>query len=189
MSGDVSRSAEEGLVPLTEAAEQVRKACERLALLHYAFAKTLVDELGDDKGRQMVMNAIKLYGVMVGEEVKGDARAQGLDTSPENYGRDLPMYGMHERTEVVREGDKEGKRVHGCVMGQKWRDLGADDLGRLYCYVDPCKYMAYNPDFKLVHRKALPDGNEYCEMIVEPTTEQDREEFSARNPDLAKLEE
>ena len=33
-------------VPLKEAQEQVAKVCRRFALLHLAFAETLVEELG-----------------------------------------------------------------------------------------------------------------------------------------------
>ena len=188
MTHDASTPMEKETVPLEEAEEQVRKACERLAMLHYAFAKTLVDELGEDRGRQVAMNAIKLYGKLIGEDVRKKVSAQGLDNSPENYSGDLPLYGIHDRTEVVRSDGKERKRVHGCVMGKVWHELGADDLGRIYCYVDPCKYMAYNPAFKLIHHKAMPDGDECCEFTVEPTTEQDKKEFAARDSDLSKLD-
>jgi len=101
---------------------------------------------------------------------------------------DLPMYGMHERTEVLNVEGQRRTRAYGCVMGKVWRELGAGDLGRIYCYVDPAKYMAYNPDFKLIHYKALPDGDEYCELGVVPTTEKDREEFAAKDSDLKSID-
>lgn len=172
-------------VPLSEAKEQVRRVCERLALLHYAFAKAIVDKLGEEQGTQLVMNAIKLYGTVVGEEVRDAVLSRGLEDTPDNYGGDLPQYGMHDRVEAVGEGRK---RVYGCVMGRIWHMLGADRLGRLYCYVDPCKYMAYNPTNKLVHHASLPDGDEYCEMSVEPTSAEDRAEFASQDPDLSKLD-
>ncbi len=59
-------------VPLEEAREQVRKVCARLGLLHIAFARTLVDELGEKKGKELILKAIKDYGTKVGEEGEGE---------------------------------------------------------------------------------------------------------------------
>ena len=178
----------EDMVSLREAKEQVRRVCTRMGLLHYAFAKTLVNELGDDKGKQVAMNAIKLYSKIIGGKVAERVTAKGLDKSPQNFLEDLPMYGMHERTEVLNVEGQRRTRAYGCVMGKLWRELGAGELGRIYCYVDPAKYMAYNPDFKLIHYKALPDGDEYCELGVVPTTEKDREEFAAKDSDLKSID-
>jgi hypothetical protein len=41
-------------------------------------------------------------------------------------------------------------------------------LGRLYCYVDQGKQLAYNPDFDFIHTKNLLDGDPYCEFLVQP---------------------
>jgi hypothetical protein len=175
-------------VPFSDAKEQVRKACERIALLHYAYASTLTKELGEERGTQMAMNAIKLYGTLVGQGVRKEVEGQGLPASAENYGGDLPSYGMSERTESVKTSEGVVKRVYGCAMAGVWRELGAEALGRIYCYVDPCKFMAYNPDYKLVHLKAVPDGDEYCEMVVVPTNEHDRAEFAKKDADLRLLD-
>ena len=179
-----SRVNKDHMVPLEEAKEQVARVCRRLGLLHYAFSKTLVEALGDERGRQAAMKAIKLYSTMIGEEARKKVMAKGLDISPENYSEDLPLYGMHERTEVLEVEGQRRKRAYGCVMGKVWRELGAEDLGRIYCYVDPGKYMSYNPDFKLIHYKTLLEGDEYCELGVVGTTEKDREEFAANDSDL-----
>ena len=82
MTDDASATKSEDVVPLEEATEQVRRVCERLGLLHYAFAKTLVDEMGDDRGRQVAMNAIKLYSRVIGERAREKARAQASCASP-----------------------------------------------------------------------------------------------------------
>lgn len=68
-------------VPLEEAREQVRKVSARLGLLHIAFAKTLVDELGEKKGKELILKAIKDYGVRIGEEARAAAAAKGLDNA------------------------------------------------------------------------------------------------------------
>ncbi len=79
---------------LEEAKEQVSKVCRRLALLHLSFVKTLVGELGEEKGKRLILEAIKDYGTRIGAEVKATVTAQGLDNNPANYKEDLPLYGM-----------------------------------------------------------------------------------------------
>ncbi len=168
-------------VPLEEAKEQVAKVCSRLALLHLAFAETLVEELGEEKGTQLVLKAIKRYGMDIGNQAKERAREFGLDNKPENYKEDLPFYGMHESTENIVVGGIIRTRAYGCVMGKLWKKLNKDKLGRLYCYVDVAKYMAFNSNYKMVHLKSLPDGDEYCEFCVLPTTNEDKRNFDDNN--------
>lgn len=156
------------MVPLEDAIEQVRRVCVRLGLIHLSFARTIVDELGEEKGKKLILKAIKDYGIRIGEKAKADAIAQGLDNIPANFKSDLPKYGMHEQ---------------GCVMARVWNEYGENELGRLYCYVDPAKYMAFNSNFKLYHLKTRPDGDERCQGEVRPTTEQERKDFADKDAD------
>jgi len=160
-------------VTLEEAKEQVRKVCVRLGLLHLSFAKTLVEELGEKQGEELVLKAIKDYATRIGEGVKANVTAQGLDNDPANYKDDLPLYGMHGSKEIVEVDGEKRRRAYGCVMGKVWNELGEGKLGRLYCYMDLARYMAFNPNFKLIHVKTLPDGDEYCEFAIRPTTEKE----------------
>ena len=74
-------------------------------------------------------------------------------------------------------------RAYGCAMAKVWKEYGEETLGRLYCYVDPAKYMAYNPNYKLAHTHALPDGDSYCEFCIKKTTPQERRAFSSEEKD------
>jgi len=176
-------------ISLEEAKRSVELTARRLGLLHLSFARTLVNELGEKKGKELTMKAIKDYGKRIGKEVREGVIKQGLEPIPENYGvgksRDLPDIGMHEgRKEVEVDGEKR-IRAYGCTMAKVWQEYGENELGRLYCYVDPAKYMAFNPNFKLIHTETLPDGNQYCELTVRPTTEQDRKDFTTQDKDWA----
>lgn len=170
-------------VTLDDAREQVRRVCARLALLHLSFARAIIDDLGEEKGNELILKAIKEYGKRIGEDVKKGVAAQGLDNKPENYREDLPAYGMHDGTETVEVNGEKRIRAHGCVMGKVWNELGEGKLGRYYCFVDPAKYMAYNPDYKLIHTKCLPDGDQYCELVLRRTTEREKEDFFADGGD------
>ena len=174
-------------IDFEEAREQVAKVCRRLALLHLAFTQTLEDEFGSEKAKLLTLKAIKNYGQMIGDEIKAKVSVEGLENTPENYKEDLPKFGMHDRWETVEVDGEKRIRMYGCVMGQVWKKLGADKPGRLYCYIDPAKYMAYNPDYKLIHTKAMTDGDEYCEFAIRPTTDQEKKDF-ARNRDWTYLD-
>ena len=175
-------------VSLEEAEEQVAKVCTRLALLHLVYAKTIMNELGEKEGRKLVLKVIKEYGRKIGLEAQKRVQKQGKENLPENYIEDLPFYGMYEKTEEIKIKGKEIKRLYGCVMGKLWRDLGKDKIGRLYCYVDPAKYMAYNDKFALVHKKSIPDGDPYCEFVVKKTTNREREDFSDDHKDWSYID-
>lgn len=175
-------------VALDDAKEQVRRVCARLALLHLSFARTIMNELGEEKGNDLILKAIKEYGRRIGEEVKKSVVSQGLESKPENYREDLPAYGMHDGTEIAEVDGEKRIRAHGCVMGKVWNELGEGKLGRYYCFVDPAKYMAYNPDYKLIHTKCLPDGDQYCELALRRTTENEKEVFSKDDSDWRQID-
>lgn len=176
-----------------EAVKEVEMTSKRIALLHLAYAKTLVNELGSEKGKKVILKAIKYYGKLIGEEVKKNVLDQGLETTPDNYGigksRDLPKYGMHARKETFETEGKKRRRSYGCVLGKLWREYDEEELGRLYCYVDLAKFMYYNPYFKLVHTKCMPERkDEECEFDILPTTEKEREDFFNEETDWTKID-
>ena len=186
-------SDEREMIPLEEAIQETEMASRRIGLLHLAYAKTLVAELGDEAGKQMILKAIEQYGKMIGEKTKEEVEKQGLETIPQNFGagtaRDLPKFGMHEGREVR---DRDGKRTiatRGCALAKVWREYGEEALGGLYCYVDPAKYMYYNPAYKLIHKSAMPfSGDDTCEFAVEETTEEERASFAAGKADWTKID-
>ncbi|MFZ7133990.1 MAG: L-2-amino-thiazoline-4-carboxylic acid hydrolase, partial [Eubacteriales bacterium] len=168
--------------------KQVEKVCRRMALLHLSYAKTIIKELGKEKGKKLVLKAIKDYGLRIGSSVKKEVEKRGLTNISENYEEDLPEYGMHEKVEHAQVDDEKGLRSYGCVMGKLWHELGEDEIGRLYCYVDPAKYMAYNPDYALVHTKSIPDGDDYCEFIIRKTTKKEQEDFLDQDKDWSYID-
>ena len=171
-----------------DAEEQVAKVCKRLALLHLSYAKTIINELGKEAGNQLVLKAIKDYGIRIGSAVKKEVEEKGSKNYPENYKEDLPQYGMHEKVEYSYLCGEQRIKSYGCVMGKLWHELGEDEIGRLYCYVDPAKYMAYNQDFALVHTKSIPDGDEYCEFKIRKTTKQEQQDFLNKDSDWSYID-
>lgn len=182
----------EETIPIKEAKKEVEISTRRLALLHLSYAKTLIQELGEDKGTSLIMKAIKDYGIRIGERTRREVADQKLETSPENFGKSdflrVPKFGHHERGETYEVNGEKRTRVYGCAMDKLWKEYGEEKLGRLYCYVDPAKYMAYNSRFKLIHIKALPDGDDCCEMTVRSTTAKERKDFLSKDKDWSYLD-
>ncbi len=184
---------DDDMLTVEEAAHEVRLASRRIALLHLAFSQAAIRNLGEEKGRRLIIDAIKIYGTMVGKEVRKAVLEEGLEPVPENYGvgrsRSLPKIGMHAGGETVVEEGRTRRRAYGCVMAGVWKEYGEENLGRLYCLIDPAKYMAYNPAFTLSHIKAIPSGDPHCEFCVRKTTEQERADFASETADWSYIDQ
>jgi len=158
--------SEAKMVPLEEAENEVKVATQRLALLHLSFARTLVDEFGWERGKQLVLNAIKEYSRRIAERT-----AEGHQS--------LPKYGFWER--------REGKPPL-CELGKIVLEYDEMDIGSLYCLVDPAKTMFADPEEKLVHTKCLTVGDEHCEFETLPTTEEERDDLFSENLDWSNVD-
>lgn len=176
------------LVPFDEAREQIERVCRRLAMLHVSYARTLVEEFGEEEGKRLAVKAIKDYGKRIGKDALKRTLAKGLDNSPDNYSEDLPAYGLYEELERLETGHGQTIRLKGCAMGKTWKEMGEEELGRIYCYVDPAKSMSFNPDWALVHSRCMPDGDEFCDLHYRKTSEKEKEEFLEKETDLGKID-
>jgi predicted hydrocarbon binding protein len=175
-------------VPINQVVQALQSTSRRIALIHLAYAKAIIEELGEEKGMKLIAKAIKNYGAKIGEKTREEVLKKGLEAIPENFNKGesyaLPIIpGMHDRRERVDVEGVKRNRAYGCVLAEVWKEYGEEKLGRLYCYMDVAKYMAYNPNYKYAHTKAMPDGDEYCEFEVKRTTEEERKDFLAEDKD------
>ena len=75
-------SQKKEMIEKEEAFRQVKSMINRAALIHYAFARTLVDELGEKKGKALAKKAAELYGELVGKRAKENASGRKGCPSP-----------------------------------------------------------------------------------------------------------
>ncbi|MCW4012328.1 MAG: L-2-amino-thiazoline-4-carboxylic acid hydrolase [Candidatus Bathyarchaeota archaeon] len=144
------------MVPLAEAENEVKVVTQRLALLHLAFSRTIVDTLGWDAGKQLILDSIKQYGEYVAERTK-----QGH--------QGLPKYGFWENRE-----DKPPL----CELGKIMLEYGEPELGAMYCLIDPAKIMATDPTKKMIHTRCMILGHDECQFDTIPTSEDERASFA-----------
>ena len=177
-------------IPFEEAEKEVELVSERLALLHLTYAKTIIDELGEEKGKELILKTIKRYGKTIGKKRREEIEEKGMEPTAENFSEGkvlrIPRFGMHTDLKTNKEGNME---LYGCTMGKFWKDEGEEELGRLYCYVDPAKYMGYNDEYIQIHEKALPAGDGCCVFDVRTSTEEEREIFNSEESDFSEIDE
>ena len=157
---------EQEMIPKREIVEQVGSVLKRLAMLHFYYAKTLLDELGDEEGRRVINAALTAYGHQVGLMARAKTLENGLEPIPENYLGDIPEWPWLSEG-VIIDGEVR-ERVHHCPLASEWINLGDPAVGRLYCAVDQARMEAFNPECQYVHFRTIPDGDSFCECAVRP---------------------
>ncbi len=153
-------------MPYEQCVDDVRRMARRTALLHHYFVTTLVEHLGEEKAKKLTTEAIWRYGEHVGKAVRQGVEAMGLPNDIENYAKcpDLPSVGWEGEVAETEHGPRH--RALYCPLAAVWQELGSEELGRLYCYVDQAKYRAFNPRAKLIHTCNILDGDPYCEFDI-----------------------
>lgn len=156
------------MITKSQGKEQVVLALGRLAFYHATMVEVLKEKLGEEEGRKQAHEIVDRYGRKIGESARARTDEQGLEPTPLHYAEDLPFLGFD--AERVSE-DPLTIRVHGCPLAQVWQELGCEEDGSLYCWVDQAKYDAYNPELACEHKThCMRDGASYCDVQVTPKT-------------------
>jgi len=140
-----------------EAEAQVRTMARLFGLMFYHFANLLVEELGEERGKALVKEAVKRFGLDRARRVRAEVIRMGLEPTLENYRKvlDLPTIGWGGPT-----------RETFCPFAEVWIGRGAEDLCKLYCDVDIWKYVGYNPRIKVMRTRWLLEGDRDCKYDV-----------------------
>ena len=154
----------EETIKKSAAKKDVLLALRRLAFYHATMVEVLKEKLGDEEGRALAHAVVDRYGRKIGAQARERTQAQGLEATPQNYSEDLPGLGFD--FERVSD-DPITTRVTGCPLAQVWKELGCEEDGSLYCWVDQAKYDEYNPNLVCEHAvHCLRDGRGYCDVLV-----------------------
>jgi hypothetical protein len=165
-------SKQSGTISQQEARLAVEGMVSRLALLHIAFSKAIVHELGVERGKDLIAKAIIDYGQRITERVQRNLP-------------DLPSFGIYDDSGQDEKGHYFAK---GCNLAKVFKDQNASDIGYLYCYVDAAKTMADDPDTKLIHLTCEACDDEVCTFDLLPTTEEERRAFRNRIGEWRKID-
>jgi hypothetical protein len=150
------------MVTLEEATEQVQVMARRVALLYHYTAEVLVEQFGEEKGRELLREIIWRYGSESGVIARTRVEELGLPVIADNFksGSDLPKWGWQGDAVLCDDGEVRA-RVTYCPFAEVWKEKGSQALGRLYCLVDEAKYDAFNGS-SCRHLKNVLDGDDCC---------------------------
>jgi len=135
-----------------------------LALLHYSMSKEIIAALGEERGKEVILSAIKRFAEARVKSMVEEARERGLDPgSFDTYKivRDMPGTGW--------EHDPQNPmKITVCPMEDVWAEYGDEGrrLGYLYCSIDHVLYNGFNADLERPSCRAL--GDEVCEFYPKP---------------------
>ena len=168
---EATKGDPEEMMPVAEAAAQVGTMTERLAMLYLHFARTLVERLGEERGREIVGAAIASYGREIGERQRERVRALGMEPSCENYGAVSDLGRLAWTPEYMPTLALAGEERPVCPLAKYWIERDAADLGRLYCHVDQAKFAAFDPECECRHPQNVLDGDPRCEIVAKKRAE------------------
>jgi len=152
-----------------EAKEQVVIMAERTAMLYQSFAEVMQEKLGDEKAKELILEAINMFGTLCGERVRRGVEKQNLEHSLDNYFKfpDLPKYGWDTASKKNDKDNKLEVDVFYCPLADYWLENMDPCIARLYCFVDQAKFSGYNPKLKCTHTKNMLDGDQKCTLLIE----------------------
>jgi hypothetical protein len=83
------------LIEYEKAVLEVRKECRQFAMLYFHFCKTLVEELGLEKSKELIHHAVFGLSMERSEKLRDKAKKLGLNFTPESFNKvnDLPVIG------------------------------------------------------------------------------------------------
>ena len=145
-------------IPVKDCEEMVRSMGNMFGLLYLHFAKTILDELGPSKGKEVILKAVRNYGLERGRRIREKVLAAGLPLTVENFRKfsDLPPLGWN-----IKNGE-----VLSCAYAQPWIEQGEYKIGSIYCEVDVAKYEGYNPEIKVERLKSILLGQNCCKYRI-----------------------
>lgn len=155
------------MISKEQVVQDVRLMAKRTALLYQHFAKTIIEELGEEKGKELITKAIWSYGEESGKRVKEGVLEMGLLPNADNFNKvpDLPSLGWEFELLDIH-GCEEAVRITLCPLAEVWRENEISTIGRIYCQVDQAKYHGYNPELECIHQKNVLDGDSCCEILI-----------------------
>ncbi len=140
--------------------DPVTRMAKLLALLHYSMSKEIMAALGEERGKEVILAAIKRFGVARVKSMVEEARERGLDpNSFDTYKkvRDMPGTGWERDP-------SNPMKITFCPMDSVWAQYGEEGrkLGYLYCSIDHVLYDGFNADLERPFCQAL--GDEGCDL-------------------------
>jgi hypothetical protein len=132
--------------------------------LFAVMAKTIIDEVGRDKGEAIIEKAVKDFGEERGRRVAERVKAAGKPLSLKNF---LVFGDLDSSTAIsfvpnIEDGDLS-LSINRCDFSKYPDDWGMGEYFHYYCkYIDKSTLRGYNARLKLEVPKTLSGGDNVC---------------------------
>ncbi len=169
---------EQEKIEVQQAKNDVLIMAERMASLYYFMVNSMLEETDEETTERVVRRAILNYGLDCGKNAKEKVSSMNLPITLPNYalGKDLPSLGWESKKLDLGKAGVKASEISFCPLASKWKQLGFERWGRMYCYVDQAKYRGYCDQMTCYHDKNLLDGDECCVVrIVDESVPQPEE--------------
>lgn len=143
--------------------DKFSKLANLYARLYIHLAKEIEKQFGL-KGREAIRQGIKNFAYERGQEVREKTLKQGQPLTIKNFYNnfDSPLADAgFKMTMKLREWDGEAE-VNYCPFAEIWKEMGEEDLGKIYCEVDEAMLKGYNPSLELQRPENILDGHKKC---------------------------
>lgn len=139
--------------------EPVGKMAKLMAELYYFMANEMIEELGNEKGKEAIKNAITKFGEARASVMKEEAKERGLELNSDTYAlvRDMPSISWEKDPQNPCD-------ITYCPMHDMWEQLNALEIGALYCEIDDVLYRSFNVEYERPLCKT--SGDHCCRFLI-----------------------
>ena len=150
------------------------------AKIYYAFAYQIIQTLGEEKGKQLLVDCIRRYAAIRGTSVADFVARQGLDLNAENFVRfyDAPFSDV-QRACLSLFPDCKLESAEGttfCPYKEIWEQFSnGTEIGRIYCEAfHEAMWKSYHPRLRVKQDKIMTRGDEMCTFLTFMDGEEDK---------------
>ena len=135
----------------------------------FYMAQALIDELGEEKGREVIRDTVWKMSKNSGEATRKRYQENGIENTWENHrAENGPVYAVAWiGGTIINEPKKKVIEYTHCPFGVAFTRMGkdAEELGDIYCSVtDDAFWSGFNPEWRVTREKTYSkDG--ICRLV------------------------
>ena len=141
----------------------LKQLATHFAKLYIHIAREVESRFGNE-GKNAIREGIRNFSFERGKNIRKIVQSKNLPLNMDNYygnfDNSLAEAGFNMNLDL-RDWQAEGIVSH-CPFAEIWKEMGEEDLGRIYCEVDHDMLKGYNPELKLERPENILDGSKKC---------------------------
>jgi len=146
----------------------MRMTAQDHALLFAALSKSMIQEVGLEKGELLIRQGVREYGRGRGRRMALRAKKYGHSLTMDNYFAygewAVPKNEMHFK--FVEKTPHARMQIYRCPWYETWKENQALEFGKYFCQeIDEALVHGFNPDLVLEVHSTRTNGGECCDFI------------------------